>query len=73
MSTQIVIRILVKVCLSPFFILLQEIFNLLEYTVFLMLSPPAPPPSLPPFMQALMAVPAPDFSLCFFLIPERVV
>jgi len=25
------------------------------------------------FEQALMAMPAPDFSLCLFLIPERVV
>lgn len=25
------------------------------------------------FQQALMAMPAPDFSLCLFLIPERVV
>ncbi|MBA0564586.1 hypothetical protein Golob_009517 [Gossypium lobatum] len=71
MSTQIVARILVKACLSSSLYLFRIMYQLgsrLGYVVpnaFFSFFPPA-------FLQALMAMPAPDFSLCLFLIPERV-
>ncbi|KHG02857.1 Eukaryotic translation initiation factor 3 subunit K [Gossypium arboreum] len=71
MSTQIVARILVKACLSSSLYLCRIMYQLVSRLGYVVLNasfsffPPA-------FLQALMAMPAPDFSLCLFLIPERV-
>jgi len=69
MSTQIVARILIKVWLLLASLLLYHFvvlwINIPTVVVFSMnhICP----------AQALMAMPGPDFSLCLFLIPERVV
>lgn len=73
MSSQIVARILVKVssnlAIYGFFLLIMKRSKYdqwIEYRVGVDVL-------LFPIEQALMAMPAPDFSLCLFLIPERVV